>query len=269
MRRFILFVMAHRDPQARALVEMRDLVIADRLEARLYTPRGAPDAGPVLLYFHGGGFAFCDLDTHDALCARLADAGAMRVLSCAYRRAPEHAFPAQRDDAVAAAHWLIAHAAELGADPARLAIGGDSAGGYLAEAALRTLGDEGQAFAARLLFSAMLDQRRPDAGPVARMVARMVFWAVLPGGRVAVPSMLAVAPQPWPPAVIVAGGGADPCRKDAMVFAERLTTAGGRANLLLYRGMIHGFGNFSHASGRVRAALDEIGRTLRQTIDAS
>jgi len=161
MRGALRHIMAGRDPQARGLVTMRDLVIDGRLDGRLYTPVSAPPPGPVLLYFHGGGFAFCDIDTHDALCARLAHAGALRVLSCAYRLAPEHAFPAALDDAVAAALWLAANTEALGGDPGRLAIGGDSAGGYLAEAAFGVWAPRPRLFAPALCSMQCCSRRGP------------------------------------------------------------------------------------------------------------
>ena len=89
-------------------------------------------SGPLLVFFHGGGFWCGDLDTHDAACRFLAEQSGVRVLSVAYRLAPEHPFPAAHDDAAAAYAWTVEHAAELGADPARLGVGGDSAGGNLA-----------------------------------------------------------------------------------------------------------------------------------------
>ena len=110
---------------------VRSLEVAD-LPARLYVPEGAPAVGPLLVFFHGGGFWCGDLDTHDSICRFLAKQAGVRVLSVAYRLAPEHAFPAAHDDAAAAYAWTVEHAAELGADPARLGVGGDSAGGNLA-----------------------------------------------------------------------------------------------------------------------------------------
>src|SRR4051812_18805666 len=101
------------------------------LPARLYMP-DEPGPHPLLVYYHGGGFVAGDLDTHDAPCRVLCRHAGVRVLSIDYRMAPEHAFPAWVDDALAAYDWAREHAAELGADPARVAVGGDSAGGNLA-----------------------------------------------------------------------------------------------------------------------------------------
>ena len=102
---------------------------------RLYRPTRRSDdpaPTPVLVYFHGGGWTIGDLDTHDVLCRQLANASGCAVVSVDYRMGPEHRFPAAVDDSLAATYWVRRHAAELGVDPARLAVGGDSAGGNLA-----------------------------------------------------------------------------------------------------------------------------------------
>jgi acetyl esterase len=106
---------------------------AGAIECRLYTPSAAGDgAGPGIVYFHGGGFVIGSLDTHDGICRMLANGSTCRVLSVAYRLAPEHRFPAAVEDAVAATAWAMRNAAMLGIDPSRLAVAGDSAGGTLA-----------------------------------------------------------------------------------------------------------------------------------------
>ena len=100
------------------------------LDARLYAPSN--DVLPVLLYTHGGGFTIGNLETHDSLCRQIALRSEAAVLALEYRLAPEHRFPRAVDDSWAALRWLAAHAGELGLDAARLAVGGDSAGGTLA-----------------------------------------------------------------------------------------------------------------------------------------
>src|SRR5437763_19073 len=109
---------------------------AGPLATRIYTPL-APSASraasplPGLIYFHGGGWVFGDLDTHDGICRMLANDAGCRVIAVAYRLAPEHAFPAAVEDSCAATTWVTRHASELGIDQRRIAIGGDSAGGNL------------------------------------------------------------------------------------------------------------------------------------------
>jgi acetyl esterase len=105
---------------------------AGDLPARLYAPHAAPAPAPLCVYYHGGGWAQCSIETHDASCRLLAHLAGVRVLSVEYRLAPEHRFPAAVDDAIAAYAHVAAHPERFGADPARLAVGGDSAGGNLA-----------------------------------------------------------------------------------------------------------------------------------------
>ena len=106
---------------------------AGAMRARLYTPAGENRAAnPLLVYYHGGGWVIGDLDTHDGVCRFLAAHSGVKVLSIDYRLAPEHPFPEPLEDAHAAFDWAVAHASELGADSARIAVGGDSAGGNMA-----------------------------------------------------------------------------------------------------------------------------------------
>ncbi len=107
---------------------------AGALGLRIYTPveAGGPGALPVLVFFHGGGWVVGNLDTHDGLCRRLANAAGCLVVSVDYRLAPEARFPAAVDDAYAATRWVAARASSFGGDGTRLAVGGDSAGGNLA-----------------------------------------------------------------------------------------------------------------------------------------
>ncbi|RYJ06261.1 MAG: alpha/beta hydrolase, partial [Actinomycetales bacterium] len=99
---------------------------------RFYTPRGLHGRSPALLFIHGGGWIYGDLDSHDALCRVLAEEAQVRVVSVDYRLAPEAPFPAAFDDVWAAWTWVVEHAVGLGIDPERIAVGGDSAGGNLA-----------------------------------------------------------------------------------------------------------------------------------------
>jgi len=101
---------------------------------RVYRPAGVADGTrvPAYLFFHGGGWVIGDVNTHDVLCRQLTAASGASVISVDYRLAPEHKFPAAADDSWAATTWVVAHAAELGLDASRLAVGGDSAGGNLA-----------------------------------------------------------------------------------------------------------------------------------------
>ncbi len=113
---------------------------AGTMAARLYTPKSRvvstgstnrADPSPLLVFIHGGGMIYGDLDSHDAVCRLLAERADVRVLALDYRLAPEHRYPAAVEDCWAGYQWAVEHAEELGADPDRIAVGGDSAGGML------------------------------------------------------------------------------------------------------------------------------------------
>ena len=112
------------------------------------------------MYFHGGGYVYGDLDTHDSTCRFLATEAAVRVLSVDYRLAPEHPFPAPIEDGMAALRYAVDNAADLGADPSAIAVGGDSAGGSLAAVVARLARDEGPAPAFQLLLYPVADWSR-------------------------------------------------------------------------------------------------------------
>ncbi|HYF58685.1 MAG TPA: alpha/beta hydrolase, partial [Burkholderiaceae bacterium] len=135
------------------------------LRLRHYVPRehGWADPLPALLYFHGGGFTIGSVDTHDRVCRMLARDGGCAVLSLDYRLAPEHRFPAAVDDAFDALAWLRDEHGALGIDPARLAVGGDSAGGTLAAACALHARDRGWPLALQLLIYPGLAPRQDSA----------------------------------------------------------------------------------------------------------
>lgn len=115
-----------------ASVEDRTIgAIRGGLRVRIYRPDRAPGR-PIVVFFHGGGFVLCSLETHDALCRQLCLGSGAVVVSVDYALAPEHRFPAGLEDCLAAVRWTAEHAGEIGGDPARLAVAGDSAGGDLA-----------------------------------------------------------------------------------------------------------------------------------------
>lgn len=122
--------LAMRTPSTVELHEVRDLV-ADGVKCRLYRSSGTTSA-PLLIYYHGGGWVIGDLDTHDDICRKLARDARCSVIAVDYRLAPEHPAPAALDDCIAATRWIFANAKSLDVDAARIAIGGDSAGGNLA-----------------------------------------------------------------------------------------------------------------------------------------
>src|SRR5262249_52024363 len=123
--------LASGEPEPVARVENRTVPgPIGEIPVRIYTPAG-DGPHPLLVYFHGGGWGIGNLDTHDGVCRALTNLASCMVVSVDYRLAPEHRFPAAAEDAYAAARWTGDHAGSLGGDPARLAVGGDSAGGNL------------------------------------------------------------------------------------------------------------------------------------------
>src|SRR5438270_1125401 len=120
-------------PEPMPVAELRDLAIpgpAGAIPVRLYRP-SAGGTLPALVFFHGGGWVVGDIESHDTVCRHLANRAGCVVVAVDYRLAPEHKFPAAVEDCLAAYHWLRAHGRDIGADPARVAVAGDSAGGNL------------------------------------------------------------------------------------------------------------------------------------------
>jgi acetyl esterase len=248
---------------------------AGPLGGRLYVPDGAGERSGLLVYFHGGGFVVCDLETHDNTCRFLAREAGMRVLAVDYRRAPEHPFPAAIDDALAAFRFAASHASELGADSARVAVGGDSAGGNLAAGvALLTAGEDGPAPAFQLLFYPWLDlSRKRDSyglfGDGFLLTEGQIDWYkghYLADASEAVDTrcspLLATEAGGLAPAYI-ATAGFDPMRDDGEDYARRLRAAGVPVALRRHRGLIHGFVNVVGVGHVGREALLEAAGALR------
>src|SRR5262245_55417589 len=133
-RRGLRTLLAVPSARAKDLARVEDIAIpgpSGDLRARYYEAADATSA-PLIVYFHGGGFVCCDIDTHDSICSWIAKSSRGRVLSVGYRLAPEAPFPAQLEDTRAACVWAFQNAHRFGAAPNRIAIAGDSAGAYLA-----------------------------------------------------------------------------------------------------------------------------------------
>jgi acetyl esterase len=257
-------------PRPIEVAEVRDLTAAG-LPARLYVP-DEPGPNPLLVYFHGGGFVAGDLETHDAPCRVLCRHGGVRVLAIDYRRAPEHPFPAWVEDALAAYDWARAHAAELGADPARIAVGGDSAGGNLATVIAQARRDAPPALQLLLYPSVDVTGPRRSHELFAEgffLTSALVDWYAghfLPEGSDAsdprrspllAPDLSGLAPA------IVITCGFDPLRDEGEDYAARLREAGVPVLAHRFRGMFHGFINSVGASPACRGAITEVAGMLR------
>ncbi len=245
------------------------------LDARLYVGLGAPrPPQPLLVYFHGGGWVIGDLDTHDALCRFLATFGGCRVLSVGYRLSPEHPFPAPVEDAVAAFAWAAENASELGADPARIAVGGDSAGGNLAAAVSLLSRDGGPAPAMQLLLYPVVDaigdqpSRATFADGFLLTRGDMEWFEAhyIPAGcepddpRI---SMMRAEDLSGLPPAYVATAGFDPLRDEGEVYAGRMREAGVKVALQRHPSLIHGFANLTAICPSARAATHEVAGALR------
>lgn len=253
----------------------RDLAVAGR-PARLYTPTGAPAAGPLLLFFHGGGFMHGDLDSHDASCRFLAERSGVRVLAVDYRLGPDDPFPAAHDDALAAYRWLVEHAAEVGADRDRLAVGGDSAGGNLAAGVAIEAARTGLPLAFQLLVYPALDAvRDTDSAALfaegfylTRAYMDLANEAYAGGADLRDPllsPLYADLPDDLAPAYVVTAGF-DPLRDEGEAYARRLAEAGVPVELRRHAGQIHGFFNIVGVGRTSRAANALVAAKLKAAL---
>ncbi|MGH2975889.1 MAG: alpha/beta hydrolase [Solirubrobacterales bacterium] len=249
---------------------------AGDLPARLYVALGAPrPPQPLLVYYHGGGWVIGDLDTHDGACRFLAEHSGCRVLSIDYRLAPEHPFPAAVEDAFAAFGWAAEHAAELGADPTRIAVGGDSAGGNLsAGVCLQARSAGGPQPAMQLLLYPATDVVGEQASretfaegfALTRNDMRWFEDHYLPEGcepddpRA---SMMRAADLSALPPAYVATAGFDPLRDEGETYAARMREAGVRVALQRHASLIHGFANLTAICPSARTAMLEVAGSLR------
>ena len=264
-------------PKAPEVDEAR-LVVADGPVAmRAYRPAGAAAAEklPALMYFHGGGWTIGDLDTHDVLCRQLANDARCAVFSVDYRLAPEDPFPAAVDDCIRATRYVADNAGALRVDAARIAVGGDSAGGNLATVVAIHARDAGApALAFQLLIYPATDQRG-DFASVARngqgyLLTResMDFfrgcylprkqdwrdWRASP--------LLAKDLSRLPPALVITAGF-DPLVDEGRAYAERMRREGVQVRYLQYDDMVHGFVLFGGAVDTANAAVAECCAALR------
>jgi acetyl esterase len=250
---------------------------AGPLGARLYVPAGVPAPGPLLVYYHGGGWVEGSVATHDPACRLLAHLSGVRVLSVGYRLAPEHPFPAAADDAAAAFAEAARYAARYGADPARLAVGGDSAGGNLAAVTAQAFRREPRAPAFQLLIYPGVDMTRRHPSRVTfgegylLTEESMTFYedSYVPDrarrSDPRVSPLLASDLSGLPPAH-VATAVADPLRDEGEAYAARLRAAGVRVALQRHP-QIHGFFNLTAMRSGLRG-LTLIAGALRQGLTA-
>jgi acetyl esterase len=275
---------AFTQPDAPEVASVRDLEArgpAGPIPLRSYRPAGSGAIAvlPVLVYYPGGGWVIGDLDTHDVLCRQLSNQSGCAVIAVDYRLAPEHRFPAATDDAIAAARWVHANAASLKVDPARIAVGGDSAGGNLAAVvalAAREAGDLPIAF--QLLIYPATDQRRGWPSHASNGQGYLLTkdsmdyyhdhyldasqdldWRASP--------LLHARHAGLPPAFVLTAGY-DPLRDEGLQYAHALSAAGSRAALVNFERQVHGFILMGRVIDEANTAVQLCAAQLRNELSA-
>lgn len=262
------------DPADR--VTMQD-VDAGGVPARIYRRDEAGAAEPVVVFYHGGGYIACGIDSHERLCSRLARLGACAVVSVDYRLAPEHVFPAAADDALTAARWVAENGTQYGLDTTRMMLAGDSAGGTLATVTAARIRDEGgPAIAHQLLIYPGTDMVTdfPSAREFGegyfldRDFSELCLNAYLPDP--------ADRAHPWAspsraadlsglPAATIMTAECDPLRDGGRLYARQLQDTGIAAEYIEYPGVFHGFASMFGTIAEADQAVEKAGEVIRRT----
>ena len=263
-----------------AQVDTRVLAGPVQIPVRVYRPSLATDL-PALVFFHGGGFVICNLDTHDRACRMLANASGCVVVSVDYRLAPEHKFPAAAEDAYSATRYVAEHASEFGIDPTRIAVGGDSAGGNLATVvALMARDRGGPALKFQLLiypvtdFTEHVTQSERDYGKGYFLDEELMDWfadqyfATEADRHLAYGSPLKASDLRGLPPAMVMTGECDPLRDQGEAYADKLRSAGVTVALKRYDGMIHPFVSLAGIVDAGREAITDAAAAVRQALTA-
>jgi acetyl esterase len=250
------------------------------LSVRIYTPPG-PRPLPVLLYFHGGGFALGSLDASDLRCRILSDWAGCIVVSVDYRLAPKFPFPAALDDCYAATRWAAENAAGIDGDPERVAVGGDSAGGNLAAAVTLLARDRGapklifQYLAYPVLDLVALDRPSDlEMGRDYNLTLEQMAWIndqYVPDSAERANPLVSPLRAPdlggLPPAYIITAEY-DPLRDEGEAYAARLREAGVPVELRRYDGMVHFFDNMASVLDAGKDATRDLTGALRRALGA-
>ena len=249
---------------------------------RYYRPLGAePRANlPVLVFYHGGGWVIGDLDTHDVVCRTLANEGQCAVVSVDYRMGPEFKFPAAVADAYAALKWVHADAAHLHVDAARIAVGGDSAGGNLAAVmALMARDTGGPGLRLQLLIYPATDMAMDTASHKAFAEGHLLTHASMTWFQMMylngpadtadwrASPLKAKSLADLPPAHVIVAGN-DPLRDEGEAYAKALQAAGNAASFREFPGSIHGFITMGKVLPQAGEALAECGAALKAAFAA-
>ena len=251
--------------------------VARELRLRLYRPSAEANL-PAILFFHGGGWVWGDLDTHDALCRGLALRSGCAVIAVDYRLAPETPFPGPLDDGLAALRWVAQNVATLGLDGDRLALCGDSAGGNLAIGTALAARRDGPALRyLALLYPAIepaCDSASQNAfarGYMLTQEAMRWLWAAYVSDAAHIEDPLFAplnADLGGLPATTVSTAEFDILRDEGEAFADQLAAAGVSVRKRRYTGMIHGFASLPHLTPIASVAIADIGADLRAALIA-
>ena len=250
---------------------------AASLRVRIYAPAGvgSHEVLPGLVYFHGGGLVAGSLETHDGICRALAAASRCRLLSVDYRLAPEHSFPAAIDDGLAATWWVATHAAELGLDPDRLGVCGDSAGATLAAVVCQSAAALGQPrLACQFLLCPIMDYAAESDSRRSLAQGYLIDRATLEHdlrhylGPEADRADPRVSPLRAPgvmnlPPTVIHTAEFDPLRDEGAAYAERLRAAGVKITYRCHPGMIHLFYGLGALIPYAGAAFGLMGADVR------
>jgi len=268
-RAMVASFMAPGEP-AVEVAHVEDRVIANEVPVRIYRPGGDGPFG-CLLFLHGSGWVIMSVDTHDHEARALCNRGNVVVVSVDYRLAPEHKFPAAVDDCWGALEWVVASAAELGIDPGRIAVGGDSAGGNLS-AVVSQLAEPKPALAILIYPVCDLSEKRDSYrlfGEGFFLTERNMDWYranYLPddeAGRDPRASPLLAADVSGLPRTHLAVAGFDPLRDEGLAYGARLRDAGVDVRVALHEGAIHGFANTVGVGRTSAAAMRDAAEALK------
>jgi acetyl esterase/lipase len=277
-RRIYRDTRAALSPKPPEVSEARLIVADGPIALRAYRPSGAgaDETLPALVFYHGGGWTIGDLDTHDVVCRQLANGARCAVFSVDYRLAPEHPFPAAVEDSAAAFAYVIRNARALKVDPARVAVGGDSAGGNLAAVVSIDARERGGAMPAfQLLIYPATDHRgdfpslekNGDGYLLTRASMDYFRRCYLPRSEDnadwRASPLLAKDLSRLPPAFVLTAGF-DPLVDEGRAFAERLKREGVEVQYREYEDMVHGFGLMGGVLDRANEALAECASALRR-----
>ncbi|HEY7654350.1 MAG TPA: alpha/beta hydrolase [Methylomirabilota bacterium] len=260
-----------------AVADHRVPVAGGEITVRVYAPAGR-GPHPTLLFYHGGGWVIGDLYTHDGICRSIVNAAGCAVASVDYRLAPEFKYPVAVEDSYTALKWVVANAARLGLDPARVAVGGDSAGGNLA-AVVALLARERHG--PRLLLQVLVypvtnhdfgtpSYRENATGYLLTTDDMRWFWRHYlgreeQGAEINASPFRAASLADLPPTLVITAG-CDPLRDEGEAYAVRLRDAGVPVTLTQYPGMFHGFLRMTRILDQARAALGEVAGALRKAL---